>query len=114
MKRLTILALLCAAASCAIQEQPANEMSPEAPLTLKSLLSPSTRSSAGDADSAFVRSCIQSDKDLFMLNRVVFRDSVYVLSLKEDDALFLGISREMYGRYVDYVNALNEQMSDQK
>ena len=59
MRRLTILALLCAAASCAIQEQPANEMSPDAPLTLKSLLSPSTQSSAGDADSAFVRSLIR-------------------------------------------------------
>ncbi len=102
--------------SCAQQEHsPTDVLSKDdAPLTLKSLLAPVTRSAAESVDSAYVRSQVQSDKDIFMLNRVIFKDSTYILTLKEEDAAFLGISRELYGRYVDYVNRLNEQISNLK
>lgn len=98
--------------SCTLQEHsPSEPPSEDVPLTLKSVLA-TTRSAAGETlDSAYVRSRIQSDKDIFMLNRVVFKNGVYILALKESDAAFLGISSEIYGRYVDYVNNLNEQLT---
>lgn len=113
MKKISIFALLCIAMSCTLQEHsPTEPSSEDVPLTLKSVLAPTTRSAAGETlDSAYARSRIQSDKDIFMLNRVVFKNGVYILALKESDAAFLGISSDIYGRYVDYVNNLNEQLT---
>ncbi len=113
MKKISIFALLCIAMSCTFQEHsPTEPSSEDVPLTLKSVLAPTTRSAVGETlDSAYVRSRIQSDKDIFMLNRVVFKNGVYILALKESDAAFLGISSDIYGRYVDYVNNLNEQLT---
>ena len=50
---------------------------------------------------------MQSDIDNLMINRVTFRDGAYVLTIKREDALFLGVSEEVYDSYVEYVDKLN-------
>lgn len=47
-----------------------------------------------------------------MMGRVLQRDSVFVLAIKKEDALFLGISEDVYDRYLDYVDRLNEQLAE--
>ena len=100
---LTSLIMLMAATSCALQES--------AQMTLESLLLPTTKSSFDIVqDTAYVRSKLQSDQDIFMMSMVIFKDSLYVLSINEEDASYLGISKEIYGRYIDCVTRLNEQL----
>lgn len=45
-----------------------------------------------------------------MMGRVIFKDSVFILSIKKEDANFLGVSEDVYDRYLDYVDKLNEQL----
>ncbi len=73
--------------------------------TLSSLL---TKSSSIQEDSLTVMSKLQSDTDNLMMNRIIFKDSVFVLALKKEDAVFLGITESTYDIYIDYVNRLNE------
>ena len=47
-----------------------------------------------------------------MMNRIIYRDSVYTLSIKRQDAIFLGIPEDTYDKYVDYVNTLNTKVTD--
>ncbi len=79
------------------------------PLTLHSLI---TRSGMVQEDSLVVKSKLQSDVDNLMMGRVLFKDSVFVLSLKKEDATFLGVSDEVYDRYLDYVDRLNESLQE--
>ena len=79
------------------------------PTTLQSLL---TKSAAmPQEDSITIMSKLQSDVDNLMMGRVVQQDSVFVLAIKREAALFLGVSDEVYDRYLDYVDCLNEQMT---
>lgn len=50
---------------------------------------------------------VQSDVNNLMMGRIVVIDSVFVLSLKKEDALFLGVSEEIYDKYLEYVERLN-------
>ena len=41
------------------------------------------------------------------MSRIIFKDSVYILAIKRQDAIFLGVSEETYDRYMEYVEKLN-------
>ena len=58
-------------------------------------------------DSLTTMSKIQRDKDHLMMSRIIFKDSVYILAIKRQDAIFLGVSEETYDRYMEYVEKLN-------
>ena len=44
------------------------------------------------------------------MGRVIMQDSVFILSIKKEDALFLGVSEEVYENYLDFVDRLNESL----
>lgn len=71
----------------------------EKPKTLRSLLT----KSADQEDSLTVMSNLQGDDDYFMMGRIIEQDSIFVLNIKKEDAIFLGISEEVYDYYLDYV-----------
>lgn len=76
--------------------------------TLRTLL---TKSSAThQEDSLKIMSKLQSDVDNLMMGRVFKKDSLYVLAIKKDDALSLGVSEDVYDKYLDYVDRLNEYL----
>lgn len=58
-------------------------------------------------DSLKMISDIQGDIDNLMLSRVIKKDDLYILSIKREDAIFLGVDNETYDRYLDYVERLN-------
>lgn len=72
--------------------------------TLEDLI---TRSNGEQPDSLTMMNIIQADVDNLMINRVTFRDGEYILTIKREDALFLGVSEEVYDDYVEYVATLN-------
>lgn len=51
-----------------------------------------------------------SDVDNLMMGRVIQQDSIFILAIKREDALFLGVSADIYDKYIDYVDRLNEQL----
>lgn len=79
-------------------------------LTLRSILTRSDINTSPE-DSLASMSRVQSDINHLMMGRIVMIDSVYVLSLKKEDAEFLGVSEEIYNKYQEYVEQLN---SDRK
>ena len=40
-------------------------------------------------------------------------NNTFVLSIKREDAIFLGIPSELYDSYVDYVEKLNNNMTNE-
>lgn len=60
-----------------------------------------------ELDTLLSMSRVQSDVNNLMMGRIVVIDSVFVLSLKKEDALFLGVSEEIYDKYLEYVERLN-------
>lgn len=60
-----------------------------------------------ELDTLLSMSRVQSDVNNLMMRRIVVIDSVFVLSLKKEDALFLGVSEEIYDKYLEYVERLN-------
>ena len=78
--------------------------------SLESLL---TRSTAEDpVDSLTMMSRSQSDIDNLMISRIALRDSTYVLSINREAANYLGVSDEVYDRYLDYVDNLNTKTEE--
>lgn len=71
------------------------------------LLTKSGMERSVQGDSLFMMNKIQKDVDHLMMNRIIFKDSVYVLAIRREDAIFLGVSEETYDRYVEYVEGLN-------
>lgn len=71
------------------------------------LLTKSGMERSVQGDSLFMMNKIQKDLDHLMMNRIIFKDSVYVLAIRREDAIFLGVSEETYDRYVEYVEGLN-------
>lgn len=63
-----------------------------------------------NSDSLKVQSKIQSDVENLLMNRIVFRDSAYVLSLSQEAAAIIGIPNDIYNRYLGYVEELNTQL----
>lgn len=60
-----------------------------------------------EEDSLTVVSKQQSDVDHLMMSRIVQKNGQYVLAIKKEDALFLGISEDVYNKYVGVVNEYN-------
>lgn len=60
-----------------------------------------------ELDTLLSMSRVQSDVNNLVMGRIVVIDSVFVLSLKKEDALFLGVSEEIYDKYLEYVERLN-------
>ena len=45
-----------------------------------------------------------------MINRVIFKDSVYVLGISRNSAYDIGVSKELYDKYLEYVDELNSTL----
>lgn len=78
------------------------------PQSLYSLIG-GTKTPDTQEDSLTMVSRTQSNVDNLMMGRVVRKDSMFVLSIKREDAVFLGVPNEVYDEYLDYVMKLNEQ-----
>jgi len=63
-------------------------------------------------DSLTMMSKLQKDENFLMMSRIVFKDSVYVLGIKRQDAIFLGVSEDVYDQYVEYVSSLNNSLDN--
>lgn len=79
---------------------------------LRSLLTKSVGSH--QEDSLTMLSKLQSDVDYLMMGRVIQKDSLFVLAIKKEDALFLGVTEDVYDKYLDYVVRHNEQLSENR
>lgn len=64
-------------------------------------------------DSLTMMSRSQSDIDNLMMSRIALRDSTYVLSINHEAANYLGVSDEVYDRYLDYVDNLNTKTEEE-
>lgn len=80
----------------------------EKPRTINTLLTKSLNTE--QEDSITIISKLQSDIDYLMMGRVIKKDSIFILAIKKNDALFLGVSEEEYDKYLDYVDRLNESI----
>lgn len=107
-KVLCFLFLVIVNSSCIENAIDANHNKENEPFTLESLF---TRSAGTEQDDSLtMKHKLQSDVDNLMMNRVLFKDSVYVLAIKRNDAVFLGVPEDVYDWYVEYVAEMNEQM----
>ena len=110
MKRFLFVIILstscCACVENAVDSQHIGEH--DGPRTLRSLLTKS--SMVPQEDSLTIMSKLQADVDNLMRGRVIQKDSVFVLAIKKEHALFLGVNEDVYERYLDYVDRLNEQL----
>lgn len=74
----------------------------------------STRSTASNPDDSLtMMSNIQGDFNNLILSRIIKTNDTYVLSLKREDAVFLGVPEELYDSYVDYVEKLNNNETNE-
>lgn len=105
---LILLLLCCSCVENTIDSQHLEEHNQ--PRSLRSLMTKS--SSVPQEDSLTIMSKLQSDVDNLMMGRVIKNDSLFVLALKKEDALFLGVSEEVYDKYLDYVDRLNEHLME--
>lgn len=101
----TILCLFCSCVDNSVDSQYVEQH--DKPRTLRSLVTKSGH--LCQEDSLMVLSKLQSDVDNLMMGRVIQKDGIFVLAIKKDDAMFLGVSEEVYDRYLDYVDRLNAQ-----
>lgn len=107
---LLCVALLIIASACVNKK--INGSSVESESSEKSIIERFKTKSIGlnDLDSLKLKSRMQSDFDNLIMNRIVFRDSMYVLSLSKESASIIGIPESLYNRYVDYIRELNNQL----
>ncbi len=52
---------------------------------------------------------MQSDKELLLADRIICKNSVFILDLSEEEAETLQIPTEMYRRCIQYVEELNNK-----
>lgn len=105
---LVLLFICCSCVENTIDSQHTEEQ--DRPRTLRSLMTKS--SSAPQEDSLTIMSKLQSDVDNLMMGRVIKKDSLFVLAIKREDALFLGVSEDVYDKYLDYIDRLNEHLME--
>lgn len=103
-----LMFLLCSCAENQIDSQSVADQ--DKPMTLRSLVTKS--SMMPPEDSLAIISKLQSDMDNLMMGRVIRKDSIFVLAIKKEDALFLGVSEEIYDAYLDYIDRLNEHLTN--
>lgn len=111
MKRFFYLVLLILCYSCvdhSMDPQYLDEQEKTGGLRSLITKSPSTP----QEDSLTIMSKLQSDVDNLMMGRVIKKDSLFVLAIKREDALFLGVSEDVYDKYLDYIDRLNEHLME--
>ena len=79
--------------------------------SLESILTRSATEEPVDSITMISRS--QSDVDNLMMSRIVLRDSIYVLSINREAASYLGVSQEVYDKYLDYIEELNTKTEEE-
>lgn len=108
MKRIIILSFLAVAClSCSRNVLEVTDKTVDGqPLSLKSI---ATKSSASmySLDSLQLELLLQTDADNLMINRIVFKDSLYVLSISRESAYDVGVTQETYDKYLEYIEQLN-------
>ena len=107
---LVMLVLCCACISNPLDSGEENQS--QAGGSLKSVMTKSGTVYEQE-DSLSMMSRHQKDVNHLMMNRIIFRDSSYVLAIRRQDAIFLGVSEETYDRYVEYVAGLNSASRNQ-
>lgn len=65
-------------------------------------------------DSLIIMNKIQKDVNHLMMNRIIYKDSVFILGIKREDARFLGVPDEIYEKYQEYVENLNKTGNSQQ
>lgn len=63
-----------------------------------------------EKDSLRIQNELQSDSELMILDRIIYKNSVYILDLSAEEAADLDIPNEIYEKYKGYVNALNDNV----
>lgn len=102
---------LVAFTCCSCIQNPLDSQPIERQSEPKSLRSLVTKSGiAIIEDSIMIMSKVQADVDNLMMGRVTLKDSLFVLAIKKEDALFLGVSESIYDDYLEYVDRLNESL----
>lgn len=48
----------------------------------------------------------------YLVLLILSYDSLFVLAIKKEDALFLGVSEEVYYKYLDYIDRMNEHLKE--
>ena len=87
-----------------------NQVDSQQDMRRKTLSSYVTKSvSSLSVDSLRMREILQRDVDNLMMHHVVFQDSCFVLTLTLEDIASLNISREIYMKYIEYVDRLNRE-----
>lgn len=106
MKKILFIASFLSLTSCVDNSVDSQQIINNERRTLRSIM---TRTSVieNELDTLLSMSRVQSDVNNLMMGRIVVIDSVFVLSLKKEDALFLGVSEEIYDKYLEYVERLN-------
>lgn len=58
-------------------------------------------------DSLELRYMMQSNSELILSDRIIYKDSMYTLDISEQEADELHISAELYNKYVEIVKDMN-------
>lgn len=58
-------------------------------------------------DSLELRYMMQSNSELILSDRIIYKDSMYTLDISEQEADELHISEELYNKYVEIVKDMN-------
>lgn len=78
-------------------------------------IAPKTRSVNNETiDTLKMRSHMQSSPYFIMYGQISFRDSVYVMTMSEEDAESLGISGGVYAYFLKYIVQLNSEYNNEK
>lgn len=110
MKKFLLIFLFLSIVSCS--RNILEGVSPEASTEVCDIESHLTKSGAPSCqmDSLELAVFFQTDKDHIMINRVIFKDSVYVLGISRSSAYDIGISKDLYDKYLEYVDELNRTL----
>ena len=99
------------ALSCAVMEQE----TPEGREKGRKDIAPKTRSVNNETiDTLKMRSHMQSSPYFIMYGQISFRDSLYVMTMSEEDAGSLGISGGVYASFLQYIVHLNSEYNNEK
>lgn len=113
-KLVSVFAVAAMLASCVSDPTEVDKNLPDNKTEQVSLESLLTRSEAVEAvDSLTMISRSQSDVDNLMMSRIVLRDSTYILSINREAASYLGVSDEVYDKYLDYIEELNTKAEEE-
>lgn len=111
MRRLLFLFTLCFNLLSCVENPIDSQINEQEQAPSHSMRSLMMTKSAGvfPEDTLVIMSKMQSNINTLMMSRVVWNDSMYVLAIKREDAIFLGVSEYIYNKYIEYVEGLNQK-----